>query len=94
MLLPKKSCQMIILRIGNVLFFASNIVSDSLMNKAEKQGIDKPEFDQAFLQFVFHLESCSEAIEVFDEFDICPVCGAIASEDGVFIHKDPAEFTH
>ena len=84
---------MLILRIKNELFFANDIMSEKLTDKAIEKGINQDEFDQALLQFIFNLESCEEALEVFDEFTVCPVCGAQASK-GVMVHKLPIEFTH
>ncbi len=81
---------MIILRIGNELVFASDIVVDSLAHKASERGVDRDQFDDALLQFIFHLESCEEAVEVFDDFSTCPVCGAVATK-GLMIHKDPMD---
>jgi hypothetical protein len=82
---------MVILRIGKDLFFSTKIVSQSLIKKANSQGFSCEEFDEALLQFIFHLETCEEAIEVFDDFDICPVCGATSSK-GLMVHKNADEF--
>jgi hypothetical protein len=84
---------MIILRINNQLYFSSDIVSHKLIDKAHEQGINDEEFDEALLQFIFHLETCEEAVEVFDDFNVCPVCGAKSSK-GVMVHLDPKDFTH
>jgi len=82
---------MIILRINNELIFASDIVADSLAYRASERGVTRSEFDEALLQFVFYIESCAEAAEVFDRFTVCPICGVTESK-GVFRHKDPADF--
>ena len=81
---------MIILRIKNELCFSSDLVMETLAKRAADRGVGMMEFDQALLQFLFHLESCDEAVEIFDEFSICPVCSAIA-KDGVMEHKDPLD---
>ena len=78
---------MIILRIGNELVFSTDIVADRLALRASERGVDRDKFDEALLQFIFHLESCAEAVEVFDHFSTCPVCGAVASK-GLMVHKE------
>jgi hypothetical protein len=81
---------MLILRINNELFFASDIVNDQTIALANERGISDHEFDEALLQFIFHLESCTEAIELFENLNVCPVCGAIASK-GLMVHRDHAD---
>lgn len=39
------------------------------------------------LGYWWNLESCEEAIQLFEYFHVCPVCGAIADRDGVMLHK-------
>jgi hypothetical protein len=78
---------MIILRIGNELVFSSDLVMDSLKERASQRGVGDEGFDEALLQFLFHLESCDEAVEIFDDFTVCPVCCAIAV-DGLMVHKE------
>lgn len=48
--------------------------------------------DEALFEMLWALESCYEAIEVFDgEFIQCPVCYKSADQDGVIYHKMPED---
>jgi hypothetical protein len=62
-------------------------VNDKTVELATNRGITEQEFDEALLQFVFHLESCDEAVQVFEGMSVCPVCGAVESK-GLMVHRD------
>jgi hypothetical protein len=47
------------------------------------------EFDYALFELCWHLQDCTEAVEVFSNFEECPVCLCRAADSGVMIHKDP-----
>lgn len=48
--------------------------------------------DEALFEIVWALESCIEAIKIFDgEFFQCPVCYNLPSQDGLIYHKLPSE---
>jgi hypothetical protein len=47
------------------------------------------EFDQALFELCWALQSCAEAIEVFADFEECPVCLARKGDSGKIMHKAP-----
>jgi hypothetical protein len=66
--------------------FASDHVNEKTLDLASERGIEKDQFDEALLQFIFHLTSCEEAAEVFSDMQICPVCSA-TNQMGIIVHK-------
>lgn len=45
------------------------------------------DLDPALLEIIWNLETCEEAVEVFDgEFEDCPVCGERINENGEILH--------
>lgn len=47
--------------------------------------------DNEFLEMLLSLESCDEAIEIFEDMYICPVCLELINNEGVLVHKDPKD---
>lgn len=45
--------------------------------------------DEQVRDLLMRLESCDEAINIFDELVLCPVCGACIDIYGIMTHKDP-----
>lgn len=85
---------MTLLKINGEYYFASAWVPDAedrkhLPSQAERMIETKEEFDYALFELCWHLRDCHEAIEVFTEFEECPVCLSRASESGHLIHRDP-----
>ena len=77
---------MVILKIDGELYFSTILHSEDFDDMATHSRLGGTAYDEALLQFVFHLESCDEAVQCFDGFAVCPVCGA-HNEDGVMTHK-------
>lgn len=44
-----------------------------------------------YLKLAWEVETCAEAIEVFPDMQICPVCMSRVDKDGVIAHKFRAE---
>ena len=47
--------------------------------------------DEEFLELLVSLESCDEAIKIFEDMYVCPVCLEFVQNDGVLVHKDPKD---
>jgi hypothetical protein len=41
-----------------------------------------------FKKLILELQSCEEAVEVFPEMYLCPVCGNCVDREGFLVHKD------
>lgn len=49
--------------------------------------------DEEWVEMLLSLESCEEAIEIFEDMIQCPVCGAQIN-DGVIRHKSKEEYVN
>ena len=81
---------MVILKIDGEIYFSNVFHSSEFADMARIGRIGGHDYDEALLQFVFHMESCDEAIHSFDGFAVCPICGAQVV-DGHMVHKDPED---
>lgn len=43
--------------------------------------------EDQFRKFLLELQSCEEAIRVFEDMYICPCCGAMVDNNGELHHK-------
>lgn len=78
---------MVILKIDDEIYFSNVFYSSEFDDMARLGKIGGKAYDEALLQFVFHMESCDEAINSFDGFAVCPICSAQVI-DGVMVHKE------
>lgn len=46
------------------------------------------QIEDELIGYWWNLESCEEAIEMFDDFHQCPVCGAFADSTGLMVHSE------
>jgi hypothetical protein len=81
---------MVIQKIDGELYFSNIFVCEEFDSMATEARMGGTAYDEALLQFVFQMESCDEAVQSFEGFAVCPICGAHAKGNQM-IHKNPED---